>query len=79
MLTKLLSFLDAKGSLSSKRLMSIIAVISACGITWVSLLLHIPIDGNELALVLGTIGATIGQQAYVNKAEVTKKTADTTD
>ena len=65
-------FFSANSDVSSKRLLSILSVLSAISITWYSLIYEKTIDANELALILGLCGLSVGQQVLGNKNEVKK-------
>lgn len=65
-------FFSANSEVSSKRLLSILSVLSAIAITWYSLIYQKTIDANELTLILGLCGLSVGQQVLGNKNEVKK-------
>lgn len=65
-------FFSANSEVSSKRLLSILSVLSAIAITWYSLIYEKTIDANELALILGLCGLSVGQQVLGNKNEIKK-------
>jgi hypothetical protein len=68
-LETILGFFKPSNSGSMKRLITILAYVSAIGLSWVSLLCQLPIEVNLLILILSLAGISTANYAVTNKYE----------